>query len=55
MQPEKTQTTVLTREVPTIEPTRVPVIVTPPRVPATVTPPRVITLRDPMITQDDPI
>ena len=38
MQPEKTQTKVLHREVPTIAPTRVTITVSPPRVPATVAP-----------------
>ena len=55
MQPEKTQTKVVPREVPKIEPPRVPITVPPLRVPATVTPPRVMTPRVPMITQEDPI
>ena len=55
MQPDKTQTIVLSREVPTIAPTRVPVIVPPPRVLATVTLPRMITHRYQIITEEDPI
>ena len=55
MQPEKTQTTVFQREVPTIALTRVPVTLEPPRVPATVAPLRVMTLRAPIITEEDPI
>ena len=55
MQLEKTQTTVLPREVPTIIPTRVPITVPPPRVEVEVTPPRVMTTRSPIITHEDPI
>ena len=55
MQPEKTQTKVLPREVPTISPPRVPFTVPPLRVPAKVTLPRVMTTRVPMITQEDTV
>ena len=45
MQPGKTQTKEVHREVSTIVPTRVKVIVPPRRVPAIVTPPRVMAIR----------
>ena len=51
MQLEKTQTTVLPREVPTIAPKRVPVTLPPPRMPVIVIPPRVMIPRAPMISQ----
>ena len=55
MQPETTQTKVVHSKVPTIAPTRVPVIVPPLRVSDEVTPPKVMTTRTPIITQEDPI
>ena len=55
MQPKKTQTKVVTREVPMIAPPRVPITVPPQRVPATETPPMVMTPRVPMISHEDPI
>ena len=54
MQPDKTQTKVVPREVSLIAPPRVPITVPPPKVPATVTPPRMMTHRIPIITKEDP-
>ena len=55
IQPEKTQTKLVPREVPMIGPPRVPITLPSLRVPATVTPPRVMTPRVPMISQEGTI
>ena len=53
MQPKKTQTKVVTREVPMIAPPRVPITVSTQRVPTIMAPPRFMTPRVPMISHKD--
>ena len=55
MQPEKTHTKVLLREVPKRTPLRVPITVAPPRVPVTVAPLTAMTPMLPMISKEYPV